>query len=218
MMHYLDTQVPLVTDSYTPISHADLIGEIMTNMGSNTKMLIRQNQRGTVIAGSIWLDTDETHRPSVSFVNSYDKTKKLAMAGGLNTRVCMNGSVWGDVKVFRKHTGVIDLAGYVKSVTDEAMSHSKQFSATLESFKYQPLTKTEISSLIGCMLVEEKCLSLTETAQLMREIDKPSFILEGDLDTKYGFYQCLTHVLKKSNPSSYLDKLSKVTEMFYEQA
>lgn len=217
------TPLPVHGSSYTVIPHSTIIDHVKYELGSKgfeiEKEQYRSNHNANIASGVYYINhgNDPDMKMMFAWSNSYDKTVKFKCSIGSYVFVCMNGVLRGDIgNASRKHTGsaLSDALGFIDSQISVADQEYNFLVNDKNMLKNIILTNKEKSELLGRLFLEEEILTLTQTGIVQKELKKPSFLYNADPDSAWALYNHVTHALKESHPTSYLDDHGKVHQFF----
>lgn len=202
--------VPLKTDSYSPVSHANIITAVQEEADKRGLEIRNKhywsNREGQQVTGkfNIIVPGDEEMGMMAAFRNSYDKSMSLGFAAGGNVWICTNGMVSGDITIVKRHVGSI-----VQEVSEKIILSMDQLEDQFETLVKQKnrmkeieVSKSAMAKLAGQMYIEEEVISLTQINQLKKEISGSENFQDENL---WCFYNHITESLKHSTAVTYLD-------------
>lgn len=204
--------VPPTTDSYVAIPNKLLLDSVyqkiaQAGLGIRGKEF-KSNATGQVSTGRIFLDYGDSEMGmTLGFINSYDKSKRLGVAGGGNVWVCSNGMFVGDVVALRKHTGVIleDLDHMLTRVMGHIECEFKNAVSYRETFKRIELPKSAINEIIGELYLEEELIKSDQLSIIKTGlISDPNFRMT-ERRNMWRLYNLVTEALKAAPAGSYLE-------------
>lgn len=219
-------QLPQETETYKPVSHADLIDVLESSLLERGLMAYQKKyitaRNGQELHGD-WIlkRQDQTVEQlqrgdtamGISFVNSYNKHLKLELVPGLRILVCGNGmmSKTAIATFDRKHTGDINLEFpiFIQNSLEKIDPMFEILNSNLSRLKEIQISERIMSELAGRLFIQENILSSEQMSMLKREIEKPSFS-QFIVNNAYSFYQHVTYALKNSHPSEVIDKYTGV--------
>lgn len=200
-------ELPLKTNTYTPVSHKSVITNIIQTLHDSglevSKKIYNESNNYDVITGTYLIEgKNNDFKRSLSFINSYNKKRKLGLVSGLSTMVCLNGCVSGDYKYQQKHQGDVNkqLQHEISLQIQNIDTEYEKLITWLNKLKLVTLTRKEMAELAGRMFIEEEILRTPQLNILKKEIIKPSFDYGGNSDEFYSFYQNCTCALKNAHP------------------
>lgn len=209
---------------YAPVQNS-LIMDIIEEQCDRSNLIIdskafrtARNAQRVIADYTIKTDLDNEIGFMLSFGNSTDGSMAAVITSGAKTYICSNGSYYGDSFRFkRKHINS------VSDITDAVYQSINLLERDLlfqidrkNNMKLIELSKREMSELAGRLFIEEKILSPTQIARLKDEIEKPSFDYQSD-NSLWEMYSHVTHVLKTSEPISYLPRYTKAGTFFQKE-
>lgn len=214
--------VPPQTDSYTPVSHANIVNAVQEEADKRgLKIKDKQywtNRQDQQVTGkfNIIVPGDDEMGMMVAFRNSYDRTMSLGFAAGGNVWICTNGMVSGDITLVRRHTGTI-----VQEITEKinvSMDQLEDQFATLvtakEKMKQIEVSKTTMAELAGKMFIQEELINSTQLNIVKQEILTSENFGEENL---WSMYNHVTEAYKKSSAYSYIDNHRELHQHFAEK-
>jgi hypothetical protein len=219
----IQTPLPQHGSSYTVIPHSwviDRAKDELTKNGFTIKHeLYKATENGNVAQGMYLLDhtADPDMGMMFAWSNSYDKSRRFKCAIGAHVFICMNGVISGDMASFaRKHQGTADQEA--SDMIDYQISKASEYFNRLIDDKNhlvsKRLSKRLQAEIIGRLFLEEKALTLTQLGIIEREMKKPAVDLGADPNSAWALYNHVTHALKESHPSIYLENHQKVHKIF----
>lgn len=219
----IHTPLPQHGGRYTVIPHEFIINTAKDKLaahGFNIKHeLYKTTKSGEVAQGMYHLDHAQDPDMGMMFAwsNSYDKSMRFKCAIGAHVFVCMNGVVSGSMANYaRKHTGTADQEA-VETIEHQITKAGSYFDQLVEDknmLSNQLISRKETAELIGRLFIEEEIITLTQLGIIKREISNPSYTYHSDKDSAWALYNHVTHALKDSHPSNYLDDHQKVHNLF----
>lgn len=203
----LNCQLPVQTESYTVIPHKVFLEEITGELKakgylvaeeryltlSNCAVLTGMYRIQSAIGGDL--------APAISFVNSYNKTRKAEIRASAVVLVCKNGMM-GTVSngyYARKHSGnaLEDFREHIQTVIGGLDEEFARLVKNQEEMQTITMSKGLVSNLIGDMLINEGLLTLSQLAILKKEL-KISRYFSGN--TLWDFYNNCTEAFKENHP------------------
>lgn len=219
----IQTPLPQHGKSYTVIPHKWIIDKATFELklaGFNVKHeLYKATENGQVAQGMYLLDhmADPDMGMMFAWSNSYDKSRRFKCAIGAHVFVCMNGVISGDMASFaRKHQGTADqeASDMIEYQVSKANEYFDRLIDDKNFLVNKNITKRVQAEIIGRLFLEEKALTLTQMGIIEREIKNPSTDFGVDPDSAWVLYNHVTHALKESHPSIYLENHQKVHKIF----
>lgn len=218
-----DVQVPIRTDSYTPIPHMDFINQIDKQLAqtdfeiTNTSFI--SNTRGTKVIGMYKLKAQGNNEigPSIAFRNSYDKSMSAGIISGAQVIICSNGMFDGDVQVLRKHTGSADteMEQHIFDQINKLDNRFGQMKFYSEELKNKTFFKDEIYKIIGDLYFRDNIIKLEQLNMFKKEYYHPTLDYGVERDNAWNIYNLFTYAIeKKAHPISYLKQHEKVHDYF----
>jgi len=209
----LDAQ-PLFNNSksYDSVGHRKVF-ETCVNTFEKTCMPIRDvslkatKDNQILVADFVFDSYSEYHGMMLSFISSLNKQKALGVAAGAKTFICQNGMILGDMTGKRRHTPTVQgwMQDFIKYAAEQMYSQESLILRKFDALKEQWMTKEEMAQLAGVMAYEG-LLKPNQFGKVIGEIKTPSFNYSEDSDakgffvdnndTKYSFFQHVTHAMK----------------------
>ena len=222
-LEYFAVPVPRKTRTYAPVSHESIVKHTHRVLESKNLVITdKQYQvaaKGEILTGTYVIESpDRDFKRMISFINSYNKTRRLGFVSGLQTFVCENGCINGDFDYSKKHMGTVNLE-IIDAVIEQVDILDTQYDTLkkwLERAQMQILSPREMAELAGRMFIEKEILKPNQLSILKQEIKKPSFDYGGINNTAYEFYQHCTHSLKNAHPLNSSKQFVKTYEFFNE--
>ena len=207
----LSFSVPSATDSYCPISNAEIIETALENFDKNGFKVKSEFNKcdGSMqkfVGGFVISGGNSEADLMFGWKNSYDYSMSAAYALGAQIIVCSNSVVRGDQSLIRKHTGTANrvisygISEGIKRLGDNFQKLEKE----LQIMKEIEITKTIAASLIGRLYLEEEIITSHQLSILKKEFNHESFDY-GVKGSMFNLYQAVTHSLKTSHPTQFLN-------------
>lgn len=221
-----NVELPQHGKSYTVIPHGDLIEESQKALQA-AGFLVKSEQYKTTLDGQVAqgvyhleYGSDPDMGLMFAWSNSYNKSMRFKCAVGAHVFVCMNGVVRGDMSSYvRKHTGSA-LYEATQHITDQISKAKEYFDILVkdkEALKDVLLTPAQKGTILGRLFAEQEILTLTQVGIVKREMDKPSFKYNCDVDSAWAMYNHVTVALKESHPLTYLQDHERLHQFFIDQ-
>ncbi len=216
----INIPVPDSTDTYVSIPNKLIIDTLDTILSANnhviTKKIYRVGRLGKQMSFLYMIASNDSDLSMMlGGYNSYDKSRRFAIATGAVVNVCINGMINSEFQSIRKHTGRIkedlyylisDAVLKVRENYDKAQKEMKQ----MRDFKISPEIVYE---LIGEMVVSEELLTYRQIALVQKEfISNANFKLfeENKRFVKgksmWDFYNCVTESYKNEPAIGFMEK------------
>jgi len=206
----LNAPIPLQTDTYSPVSHAQIVDEIKRMTTRNNLEIIRDrfhsNSFGTRVVGFMTIE-DHTDigkenglKMMLAYRNSYDKSMSVAFAAGANVWICGNGLIGGDLMAFRrKHTGTVatELQEKIQTGINSMKSDFGRLNMEVDVMKNYALTPRQKAEIMGILYFERNLISPTQLSIVKHEIRNSENFKENNA---WHLYNNVTEALKKSHP------------------
>lgn len=222
-------QLPLPTHGkrYAVVPHGTIIDKTREELSAAgfgvISELYRASLDGQIAQGSYQLHYGDDSDMGLMFAwsNSYNKMMRFKCAVGAQVFICMNGVVHGDLGNYnRKHIGanaLTDVFTTINTQISKAKEHYDQLVTDKEMLKNVTLTTKDKGRILGELFAHDEILTLTQVGIVKREIDKPSFNYNSDVDSAWTMYNHITLALKESHPMTYIDDHQKVHSFFVKQ-
>ncbi len=205
----LATPLPQHGGKYAVIPHSLFLNEIQDKLKERGYDIADEHYLTTwnkqVMAGVFRIKDNNTElAPSISFINSYNKTKKASIRAGAIVLVCRNGMI-GTIEhgsYSRKHTGTAleDFREHVELVIDGLQKEFLRLQLNSTEMKAIVLDNMLIGNLIGDMIMNEQLINPTQLSIFKKE-RKHSINFGGN--TLWDFYNNCTEAFKDTNPALY---------------
>ena len=205
----LQAPLPARTDTYSPVSHAEIIAAIQANAVTNNLKIIRDrmyvNGHGTRVVGFYDVedgsDFGNVHGLKMMFGyrNSYDKSMSVAFVAGGSVWICGNGCISGDMMSFkRKHTGTVaqELNEKIQVGVDRMKSDFGKLNMEVDVMKNYSLTPRQKAEILGVMYFERNLVTPTQLSIIKKELTQSEHFKE---DNAWTLYNNVTESLKKSH-------------------
>lgn len=218
----LAAKLPRKTDSYSPVSHKQVIEMTMGTLDKlglkvvDERYLSACDGRQALGLYQIGGFGDKEMGMQIGWNNSYDKKMTLKWAIGGEVFVCGNGSVCGDIGAFkRKHTGSVltEYGEIVKRYIGDADMHFSKLLRDKEFMKNITCSKRDSAELVGRMFLEEDIITATQLNVIKRELINPTFDYKAD-GTLWQLYNHCTVALKDAHPLHHMQQHTDVHKFF----
>jgi len=222
-LNLLDVPIPLSTDSYSPVSHGNIINAVQEQLDRNnltiTNKEYRSNSKGTQVIGIF--DIHSSHNElgfRLGFKNSYDKSMSLALVAGSQVWICGNGMISGEIQFVRKHTGTV-----LTELRDKIIYSINQLE---ESFNLHLIDKSNMeqielsdngrNALLGKLFFDTNLIKPHQTAIIKKELTDSEYPTFSN-NNLWGVYNKVTHAFKQSHPSNYIEDHKKLHQIVMEE-
>ena len=216
--------IPARTETYTPVSHSNLI-EAMTNRLKVNKLEISthnmySNLTGTKLVGFIGvkgpetLDNPHNLEMMLAYRNSYDKSMSVGFAAGARVWICENGLIHGDILAFRrKHMGTVmdELNDNINAGVDRMRSDFGRINMEVDVLRGYSLTPKQKAEVLGVMYFEEDILTPQQLSIVKKELTDSKHFKE---DNAWSLYNNVTESLKRSHPTNVIQDHIQVHDYF----
>jgi hypothetical protein len=201
--------VPKKTETYTPVSHTDLVNALLEQIdkaGLKVKdQTFAQNRQGRQMFGCFTLATENSEQEmNIGFRNSYDKSMQLGFVTGSRVIVCSNLVFSGEAKMVHMHKGEI-AAEIGKVAADAVASIASTFKSILADTKKMKAKKVDqnlINELIGGLYLQEELITVTQLGLIKSEL-KEQRNFGGE--TIWDLYNHTTEALKTTPVQGLID-------------
>src|SRR3990167_4841085 len=202
--------LPEKTDSYTPLSHYDMITTVKTLteklVGETGSPSLALHKKGRQLFGIIPVAGDEAGgwQFTVGFRNSYDKSMAAGICFGSRVFVCDNLAFAGEVVILRKHTTHIikDLQSELCNKLMEASGAREALKSTYTRLLATPVTREAMAETIGVAALN-KVLMPTQVSEAIRQINSSEHFKD---ETAFALYNHGTYALKGNHLHNMLQK------------
>ncbi len=202
--------LPVETKSYKPVPHLTFIEAILEEADKMDMRLVRENyslaRNGNIMQGElVFKGSDNDIDMMAGLINSYDKSRPAMLGLGGSVVICENGLLIADYSLKRRHTTNvwIDLTELIQlGVTNLNIEYEHTLDIR-DKFSEIDLNKRIQAELLGRLFVEEEILTPTMANIVREEITNSKLFPD---DTVWSFYNHVTHALKQSHPSEYIDR------------
>lgn len=221
-------QLPQQTQSYSPVSHGDIIDNLEQFLLEKELVPFKKRyitaKNGQEIYGD-WIlkRVDQTIENlqqgdttlGIGFVNSYNKHLKLEITPGIRVLICGNGAMSKtNIATFeRKHTGDINIEFpiFIQNSLENINVLFEKMNEDFNKLKEININKKLMSELAGRLFIQEEIISSEQMSLLKKEIISPTFS-QFIPDNGYSFYNHCTYSIRNSHPSKIIDKYVGIHE------
>lgn len=207
----LNTALPTATKSYGVIPHSVFLEEIQEELYKQNYTIAEERyltaDNNKILSGFFRIQdfTDMELMPSISFVNSYNKTRKASIRVAGTVLVCKNGMLGSTPggSYTRKHIGINALPDFRKHLSIGISGLISEFERLLKNkqeMKDIQIDKSIIARLVGDMIINEDLITTTQLSILKHEIN---FSANFKGNTLWDFYNNTTESFKDTHPSFY---------------
>lgn len=205
--------VPSQTRTYKPIPNKLLIELTNTIVKDHGYIVIKEtyntNNPMTQMTGMLSIKSDDVDNNdrmdmSIGMLNSYDKTKKLAVGSGTIIFICTNGMFNSEFQEMRKHTGSIqdDLEDVILSQIQQMEQRYQNMIEFRGGLKNNLVSRMDVAHLLGEMYLDE-IIKPTQLNTIKREMTKDTNGIFGEQVSLWRFYNWITEALKSEHPSTF---------------
>ena len=218
-MDLCNAPLPTHKDTYTVIPHSLIINQtnaLLQKFKLRVKSKVYKcNANAKVAQGIYYLEPQNVGLQKIddelglmfAWTNSYDKSVRFQCGIGAYVFVCNNGMIHGDMATYsRKHTGTADIEAkmQLQAQIQNASKHFNQLLRDRDLFRSYKLSSKEQAELLGRLYAEEEILDISQVVIAKKEMDKPSYNYNCDLENAWTFYNNITHALKTSHPRNWM--------------
>lgn len=218
------TPLPNHGGKYAVIPHQVIIKKVKEEL-SKSWISIKQDFYKATVTGSaaqgiyhLSYNKDPELGLMFAWSNSYDKTQKFKCGIGAYVSVSGNGMIRSDMMdAARKHLGSTaqdDAFSFIEQQIQSAVKHYNQLSYEKELMKKIIITRSTQASVLGRLFADEQILTLTQVGIVKREMDKPSFSYNADVNSLWSMYNHIGIALKESHPTTWLQDHARLHEFF----
>lgn len=202
--------IPKKTESYQPLPNSDFIEMIyrmVDNAGlSVTNKKYKTNKKKTQVFGVFTLnDQSDGVSTQVGMINSYDKSRRAAIAIGANVHLCSNLS-FSNFKAFRMHRGRNfwdDIRAIMRSAQGRLQKAKESVQRRYNILEKVPLSDNDRDWFVGHLLCEN-VIGVNQVSQLKKTLTGQEDYVFGT-ENWYDLNMHLTEVLKESHPYDLVD-------------
>lgn len=221
--YIVNAPLPHHGDSYTVISHADVINKVKRIINENgfeiEHELYKCNTDAQIANGIYHIKSDLDPEMGMMFawVNSYNKMRRFRCAVGSYVTVCMNGMISGDLSSYgRKHTGDADVeyAQVIKDQLQQLSAHHKRLVADKNMMKNIEVTKRRQTELLGRMYLHDNIINSVQLNIIKEQLAKPDYDYNASEDSVWALYNHVTHAIKDTHPFKWMDAQRNVHNFF----
>jgi hypothetical protein len=212
--------LPEQTDSYTVISHGDIIDTVRDMLAANgftiKEELYKAEANGNIALGFMQLEnqTDPDMGMTFNWANSYNKQVRFSCAiGGFiydNSTPFVSGTSQG--KWNRKHTGTAldETKDVIEAMIVSANDHFAEIIGMKEQFKSIKLSRKEYAKLSGLFFFDKMLISPEQVSVLRREYDKPlhDYSAKGTL---WEYYKMLMLSVVDQSPKTWYKQQADIS-------
>lgn len=199
----INAPVPESTKSYTAIPNEaiiDAIGEALDQKGFR---ILAENYQASLncqeSVGNITIDGgDDSLLMNMSWVNSYNKSKRFSIANGVTVHKCANHD-FSHFRTMRKHSRNIwnDFDEMIRSAIGNIEVSFQEIKADYQRLAQTPLHKDEIPELLGKLFYEQELITSSQLNKLTANMKEQEL---WGLDNLHDFYMHTTDALKSTHP------------------
>ena len=223
-------QLPEQTNSYTVISHGDIIDKVRDALSKKGFVvetdLYKAESAGEVALGFMQLKNDADPDMGMTFNWSNSYNKQLRFSCGIGGFIYDNKvpfvssnehAAWT-----RKHTGTAldETLEVIDQMVESAQEHFEEVIKMKRLFQSITISRKEYAKLIGILFFDKKILSIEQASMILKEYDKPSFDYK-ETGTLWALYKLIMFAVKDQAPKKWYQqqiKISNYITLMYEQA
>lgn len=225
---FIATELPLRTDTYTPIGHAQAMFEVRKALRKSGFSIDKENYSCTHL-GEVALisfeisykEVDEDILLQVSFLNSYNKQFRFQFAMGAVCKVNMSSMFTSnaDLGLFRrKHTGTaeIEASEAIEQIVASADMFWKILVKVKNDLKNLTVSLDEQYEMLGRLYFQHDALNTTQLHEIKKVMGmkKPPHNFGLPHDNAWVFYNRITYALREAHPKDWIKHHTIVHEMF----
>ena len=201
-------QLPEETSTYKPVAHGEVIDFIKENISQEGEMKLFAGNEGQIVSGvySFGLDQADDIKGAITFMNSYNKTRKLTITAGLQVKVCSNGMflpIGGESRYSEIHSGNIQEEwrdGILQRIkdSDTMVKDHIEIKRIMENIK---LSKDGMRQELARLAFDRNDIDLStyQYRQIYNQIENPLFNYRNG-ETLWDFYNHCTYAIRDAKP------------------
>ena len=213
--YLINASLPAETDSYTVVSHGDVISktkQLLEDKGySIERELYRCNEGAKVATGVYHLINSKDPDMGLLFAwsNSYDKTQRFRCSIGGYVHNSLSAVIGSNMGTFgRKHTGDADVE-VMNTITDQIENADMYFNQLIkdkEVMKQVIFTPEQRAELMGKLYFIHEVLTGEQLKICRVEFNKPSFQYTSPEDSVWTMYNAIIYSLQIAHPRTWMDQ------------
>ena len=221
--YLINAPLPDHGESYTVISHEDVINTTQNLIKNSNFRIISENYRCSInaqAASGIYFIEHVTEDPDLkdtdlglmfAWTNSYDKRIRFQCSLGAYVFACHNGMICGELNYARKHTGNAnnEYSTQIHSQLNNAKRVFKKVIDDKDTLKNMKLSHKKQAEIAAKMFFTEDLLSPHQISCVRDEMNKPSYNYNSDQETAWSFYNHVTHAYKTIHPRDWMRNSKK---------
>lgn len=191
--------LPEQTETYTVISHGDIIDKVNEQLNKNgftiTEVEYFHQIGGQIAKGVLYLECDKDPDMGMMFTwwNSYNKQVRFGCAVGgfiIENKAQLIGTE--GLSWMRKHTGTSDQEAWdtITELIKNANNYFDKIIVEKNHMKAMPLSVEDYGCIMGALYFEHDLITATQASAVKNERKKPSVEYQ-DKDTLWGLYKIL---------------------------
>lgn len=212
-------EAPARTNTYTPVSHGNVIDLVKTSLKNRGMEIVTTNYRASKEVGvvqaiyNINFEADKEIGMMFAWANSYDKSMRFKAAIGGRVFVCDNGMLRGDMSSYaRKHNGDADEEIFLE-IEKQLELATTQYGKILKDrdvMKEVVVPEKRFIEVVGSMFFKHDLINTEQLSVIKSEYLDPTYDYNCDKDSAWASYQHITHALKTTHPRDYMNIQQKV--------
>ena len=194
-----NVELPEQTESYTVISHGDIIDKVRELLKKNNFEITDEKYfytvGGKIAHSKVYIKSEKDPDMGMLFTwqNSYNKQVKFSCAVG--SFIYDNMASWIGTEGFswiRKHTGTADeeSVNIMTQLIDAAEDYFDKIIIEKEKMKAMPLSVEDYGCIMGSLYFENELITPTQASAVINERKKPTNEY-SDKDTLWGLYKII---------------------------
>jgi len=222
--------VPVGTETYFPIPHAELLTNLETAIADSRMEIVSEShgltkggdryfgilqvrQPGAVVGGD-GASLDDAFSYLLGVRNSHDKCFPASLVMGANVLVCDNLSFSGEVELRRKHTRHImrDLPGLVNQATARLIESRDDVLNRFERYRDTEVSRVEAHHLI-VTAAKHKALPKSRIMDVVDQWEKPNYADFEDRNA-WSLYNAFTEIYKRQGLHTTVNRSQRLNGLF----
>jgi hypothetical protein len=201
--------IPEDTKSYKAIPNRQIIETLEESLADEGYRIYDEYYEASKhfnhTVGKVTIDNgNEDMMMNLSWINSYNKTKRFAVALGARVNKCDNLD-FSHFREMRKHTKYVweDFYSIINSSVANISNAFDQIAADYKTMKDVPLYNDKVPELIGQLFHEQEIITANQVSDLSKNV---KFQNKWNCDTMHDFFMHTTDALKSTHPSDMVGK------------
>lgn len=206
----LQTPLPVNSKKYGVIPHSVVLTELEEKLDknnykiNNVKYLTANNNQIITAVYRLESDVDIDIKPSITLVNSYNKTRKAGVIAGMEVLVCRNGLISNSgINYSRKHIGDFALKDFQENIDKAILNLGPELNilrTNVKQMKNIEIDDRIKAQLIGDMLINESMINSVQLGIIQKEL---KFSEHFKTNSLWDFYNNITEGFKHNHPLHY---------------